>query len=226
MMENSCTVCTYKSNAAKTLGEQDQELLSCNHLLVHFKKGDPVIRQGHYSSNIMYLRKGLAKIHIQGPYREQIIKIVKAPRYLGLPTTFGDKINQYSVTVIEDAEVCFIDMQVFMKLLANNHEFSHDIILNLCRYELDSFRRCAQRTQKQTRGNIADVLLDFADYFYNSDTFHLPITRDEFGTLIDTSRENVSRALTEFANDKIIRIKGREIEILNKKSLKQISEKG
>src|ERR1035437_8834567 len=131
-MENICAACTYKSNAAKTLNDADQELLSCNHLLVNFKRGEPVIRQGHYSSNIMYLRKGLAKIHIQGPYREQIIKIVKAPRYLGLPTTFGDKINQYSVTVIEDAEVCFIDINIFMKLLANNPEFSYDIILNLC----------------------------------------------------------------------------------------------
>jgi len=225
-MENICAACTYKSNAAKTLNNADQELLSCNHLLVNFKRGEPVIRQGHYSSNIMYLRKGLAKIHIQGPYREQIIKIVKAPRYLGLPTTFGDKINQYSVTVIEDAEVCFIDINIFMKLLANNAEFSYDIILNLCRYELDSFRKCAQRTQKQTRGNIADVLLDFAELFYESDTFSLPITRDEFGSLVDTSRETVSRILTEFTNDQIIRMEGREIKILNTKLLKQISEKG
>ena len=225
-MENSCTVCTFKSNAAKSLGDEDQEILSCNHLLVNFKKGDPVIRQGHYSSNIMYLRKGLAKVHIQGPYREQIIKIVKAPRYLGLPTTFGDKINQYSVTVIEDAEVCFIDINIFMKLLSGNKEFSNDIILNLCRYELDSFRKCVLRTQKQTRGNIADVLLDFADYFYDTDTFTLPITRDEIGCLVDTGRESVSRVLTEFTNDNIIRMKGRKVEILNKKSLKQISEKG
>ncbi len=225
-MEHSCVACIYKSKAAKSLNDEDQDLLSCNHLLVNFKKGDPVIRQGHYSSNIMYLRKGLAKIHIQGPYREQIIKIVKAPRYLGLPTTFGDKINQYSVTVIEDSEVCFIDMGIFQKLLASNKEFSNEIILNLCWYELDSFRKCALRTQKQTRGNIADVLLDFAEYFYQSDTFRIPISRDEFGTLIDTSRESVSRVLTEFVNDKIIRMNGKEIEILNKKSLKQISEKG
>ena len=225
-MENICAACSFKSNAAKALDEEDQELLSCNHLLVTFKKGDPVIRQGHYSSNIMYLRKGLAKIHIQGPYHEQIIKIVKAPRYLGLPTTFGDKINQYSVTVIEDAEVCFIDIGIFMKLLANNVKFSNDIILNLCLYELDSFRKCAQRTQKQTRGNIADVLLDFADYFYGSDAFTLPITRDEIGYLVDTGRESVSRILTEFTNDNIIRMKGKKVEILNKKSLKQISEKG
>jgi len=65
-----------------------------------------LIKQGTFSTNVAYLRKGLAKVHIAGPYYEQIIRIVKAPCYLGLPVTFGDKINQYSVTAIEDAEVC------------------------------------------------------------------------------------------------------------------------
>lgn len=226
MIENICAACAFKSNAAKTLANKEEEMLSCNHLMTSFKKGDPVIRQGHYSSNVAYLRKGLAKIHMNGPYYEQVIKIVKAPRYLGLPTTFGDKINQYSVTVIEDAEVCFIDIKTFRALLKNNSEFTDDIILNLCRYELDSFRKCAQRTQKQSRGNIADVLLEFADYFYESDVFDLPLSRDEIGNLVDTSRESVSRILTEFANDKIIEIKGKKITILNKKSLKLISENG
>ncbi len=225
-MENICAVCSFKSNAARTLEDNEQELLSCNHLMVPFRKGDPVIRQGQYSSNIVYLRKGLAKIHIKGPYYEQIIKIVKAPRYLGLPTTMGDKINQYSVTVIEDAEVCFIDISTFKQLILTNQKFTHEIITKLCRYELDSFRKCASRTQKQTRGNIADVILDFADYFYDSNSFTLPLTRDEIGNLVDTSRESVSRILTEFSHDGIISISGRKIEILNKQSLKLISENG
>lgn len=225
-MEHSCEFCIFRSKAMKNLTETEQELLSSNHLTLRFKKGESIIRQGHYSSNIVYLRQGLAKIHILGPYREQIIKIVKAPRFLGLPTTYSDKINQYSVTVIEDSEVCYIDIGVFQSLLDSNKDFSKEIILNLCLYELDSFRKCAQRTQKQARGNIADVLLDFADNFYNSDTFNLPITRDEIGNLVDSSRESISRILSEFANDGIIRLGTKEVEILNKKSLRLISENG
>ncbi|HKJ40637.1 MAG TPA: Crp/Fnr family transcriptional regulator [Sunxiuqinia sp.] len=224
--ENICVDCVFKSNATKTLADQEQAMLSCNHLTINFKKDDPVIQQGHYSSNIVYLRSGLAKIHIHGPYYEQIIKIVKAPRYLGLPTTFGNKVNQYSVTVVENSEVCFIDMSTFKSLLENNKKFANDIILDLCQYEMDSYRKCAQRTQKQSRGNLADVILDFADTFYESDEFNLPLSRDEIGNLIDTSRESVSRILTEFANDQIIEVKGRKIKILNKKSLKLISENG
>jgi len=194
--------------------------------MVRFRKSDSIIRQGMFSTNVVYLRKGLAKVHITGPYHEQILRIVKAPSYLGLPTTIGDKINQYSVTALNDAEVCFIDISTFRYLLNENETFSYEIILELCRNELESMRRCSNRTQKQTRGNIADVLLEFADQIYHSDTFTLPVSQAEIGNLVDTSRESVSRVFSEFQKDGILTMKGKRIEITNKKSLCLISQNG
>ena len=167
-MNTECKLCEIKSKAASKLSEEEIEKLSFNCALVKFHKGDSLIKQGTFSTNVAYLRKGLAKIHIAGPYHEQIVRIVKAPGYLGLPTTFGDKINQYSVTVIEASEVCFIDIDTFRYLLKANHDFSYEILLEVCRNELEVFRRCANRTQKQIRGKIADVLLEFSDQIYNS----------------------------------------------------------
>jgi CRP/FNR family transcriptional regulator len=194
--------------------------------MVNFRKGDSIIKQGTFSTNIVYLRSGLVKVHISGPYHEQIVRLIKATRYLGLPTTIGDKINQYSVTAISDVEVCFIDMNAFLFLLKDTEDFSYQIILDLCKDELESIRRCATRTQKQTRGNIADVILEFADHIYESDSFTLPVSQADIGNLVDTSRESVSRILTEFHKDEIINMKGKKIEILNKKSLQLISQNG
>jgi CRP-like cAMP-binding protein len=194
--------------------------------MVNFRKGDLIITQGTFSTNIVYLRKGLAKIHIAGPYHEQIVRIVKASRYLGLPTTIGDKINQYSVTAISDVEVCFIDISAFRMLLRETEHFSYEIILDLCKDELESIRRCASRTQKQTRGNIADMILEFADNLCESNSFILPVSQADIGNLVDTSRESVSRILSEFHRDGIINMKGKQIEIINKKSLQLISQNG
>jgi CRP/FNR family transcriptional regulator len=194
--------------------------------MVRFRKGDSIIKQGMFSTNVVYLRNGLAKMHITGPYHEQLVRIIKAPCYLGLPTTIGDKINQYSVTAIESAEVCFIDINAFRLLLRETEYFSYEIILELCRNELESLRRCANRTQKQTRGNIADIILELADHIFDSDTFTLPLSQAELGNYVDTSRESVSRILTEFHKDGILSINGKKIEIINKKSLLLISQNG
>jgi CRP-like cAMP-binding protein len=225
-MKSECKTCILKSKAASKLSDDEIEKLSYNCALVRFQKGDCLIKQGTFSTNVAYLRSGLAKIHIAGPYHEQIVRIIKAPTYLGLPTTFGDKINQYSVTVIEDAEVCFIDINAFRDLLRSNHDFSYEIMLELCRNELEVFNRCANRTQKQIRGKIADVLLEFSEKIYNADVYTMPLTQEDIGNLVDASRESVSRVLNEFEKDGMIRLGGKKVEILNKKSLRMISANG
>lgn len=225
-MKNECIDCPFKSNAATTLDECSISEMSSNHVSVSMLKGESIIKQGTYSTNVVFLRRGFAKVHLTGPSSEQITRIAKAPTYLGLPTTFGVKINQYSVTAVSDVEVCFIDINVFLNLLKENPGFSYEIILELCKNELESFHKCVNRTQKQTRGNIADMLLEFSDNIYQADSFSLPLNQSEMGNMCDTSRESISRILTEFDKDGIISVKGRMVEILNKKSLRLISQNG
>ena len=225
-MQNDCKSCPFNAKAFHMLSENSFDQLSDNHLELGFGKGDSIIKQGMYSTNVVFLRKGLVKIHLKGPYHDQIVRLVKAPTYLGLPTTIGDKINQYSVTAVTDVEVCFIDVHIFQKILDENTKFSNEIILELCHNELESFRRCANRTQKQTRGNLADVLLDMSDNIFNSDTFTLPISQSDMGNLVDASRESINRLLSEFVSDDIMKMDGKNVTILNKKLLQSISENG
>ncbi len=225
-MQSNCKTCIFNSKAATTLFDASFDQLSENHLVLGFKKGDTIIKHGMYSTNVVFLRTGMAKIHLHGPYHEQIVRLVKAPTYLGLPTTFGDKINQYSVTAVSEVEVCFIDVKVFQTILNENRDFSNEIILELCKNELESFRRCANRTQKQIRGNMADVLIEFSEVIFQSEIFNLPISQSELANLVDTSRESVSRVLAEFDKDGIIKMNGKQIQILNKKSLVMISQNG
>ena len=73
---------------------------------------------------------------------------------------------------------------------------------------------------------MADVLLEFSEKIFQSDRFMFPISQSELANLVDTSRESVSRVLSEFDKDGIIKLNGKEIEILNKKSLNLISQNG
>ena len=202
------------------------DVLSFNCALTTFRKGEILIKQGMLSTNVVYLRRGLVKLHITGPYGEQIVRIVKAPGYLGLPTTFGDKINQYSVTAIGVVEVCFVDISTFRDLLYTNPDFSYEIIIDICRNELEIYNRCVNRSQKQLRGKLADVILEMAGPIFNSESFTMPLSQEELGNLIDSSRESVSRVLAEFEKDGIINISGKRIEIKNRQSLLMLSAKG
>ncbi len=225
-MKNECVDCDCVLRSSVNMKDCQIEMLGGHHAVVKFRKNDSIIKQGMFSTNVIYLRNGMAKIHIAGPSREQIVRLVKAPTYLGLPTTFGDKINQYSVTAVLDSEVCFIDLEVFKTLLGENKEFSSYILMELCKSELEAYRRCASRTQKQMRGNLADVLLEFSEKLFEADQFTLPLSQSDIGNWVDAGRESINRALSEFIQDGIIQMQGRQVVITDKKMLKMISQNG
>lgn len=221
-----CEECTIKSSAARTLSKKDLGTLGNNCTQVQFKKGEIIFKQGALSSNIIYLKTGLVKIHISGPSKNQIIKIAKAPSYLGIPTTLKEKINHYSATALGPVSACFIDLETLKHFVYINGKFAYEIIVELCRNELNSFRKSINRSQKNINGRVADALLFFSCEIFNKDTFDLPLSRLELGDYVDTSRETISRTLKQFCNDGILQIRGKNISILNRQSLETISRYG
>ena len=222
---DTCNNCAIKSKAVKTLNEFELKQLSDSCAQVDFKKGDIIFKQGALSSNIIYVKTGLIKFHLNGPINDQIIRIDKAPIFLGLPISFNGKINYYSATAIEPTRVCFIDINIFKNFVFQNGDFAYQIIVDLCKNEYASIHKCVNRTQKNINGRIADALLHFNE-IYDKKEFTLPLSRQELGNYTDTSRENVSRILTELHNDQIIKVINKKIKILNEKLLLLISKNG
>jgi len=214
------------SSAVKSLNSKELEELGNNCVEIEFNKGDIIFKQGALSSNIVYLKSGLAKIHIKGPYKEQIISITKATSYLGIPSTFNDKIDEYSATALEKTKVCFIDARVFKDFINRKGGFAYEIIIEMCKNKINAYKKCVNRAQKQVHGRIADSLLYFYKEIYNNKKFTLPLTRHEFAGLVDTSRESVCRILSQFNTDGIIKLNGNKITIVNEELLEKISKSG
>ena len=221
-----CKFCNLKSNAAQKLNDNELVVLENNCAEATFDAGDIIIKQDALSTNVAYVKSGLVKIHIKGPIKEKIMKIVKAPAYLCLPSTFGDKVNHFSTTALERTTVCFIDVTTFKNFIYENGDFAYQILLDLSKGELQNFHNCINNAQKQNMGRVADAILFFAKEIYNSKMFTLPISRQDLADLTGITRESASRILTDFHNEKILDIDARKITILNEGLLRQISEKG
>lgn len=226
MEREDCRICKLKSSAARQLNDCELDLLGNNCAQVTFDKGDIIIKQESFSTNVIYVKTGLVKLHIRGPIKEMIMRIVKAPAYLCLPSTFGAKVNHFSATALEKTTICFIDLHTFKQFIYANGDFAYQILLDLSKAQLESFHNCVNNAQKHSLGKIADVLLFFSNEIYNNPTFVLPITRQDLGDMAGTTRESASRILTDLHNEKIIGLEGKKVTILNQELLKQFSEKG
>jgi CRP-like cAMP-binding protein len=226
MANPECRLCGFKSPAAELLSQSELETLEFNCAQIKFKKGDNIFREGTLATNITYLKSGLVKIHMKGPARDKILRIMKTHSYLGLPTTFGEKVNHYSATALTESQICFISLDTFRDFIFRNGGFAYEIILELCQNELKDYQRYTNMSQKQLPGRLADILLCMSHELFNSNKFELPINYNELSDFISTSRESVSRLLSEFGKEGIISINKKELTILKEDILEKISLKG
>jgi len=226
MIKDKCSTCEIKSAAVSSLDGIQLDILEKNCAEALFKKGETIIKQNSLSSNIIYLKEGLVKTSIEWKRKHQILNIIKAPAFLGIPTTLGDKINQYSATALLQTRACFIDIGTFKMLIARNGKFSYEIIIHLCQNELQQQKRCVYRSQKHVNGLIADTLLFFSDEIFDNHSFTIPINRSEIGDLIGTTQETVSRVLNTFNEEGLIEMSGKAMTIKNHEMLTKISLNG
>ena len=110
--------------------------------------------------------------------------------------------------------------------IRENGTFALDVLSKISHVSDEIIGRRVNICSKQLRGRIAYLLIYFSKEIYYNTKFELPLTRKEFGELIDMSTENVIRILSEFRKDGLIKIDGSKIEILNFESLNKISRFG
>jgi CRP-like cAMP-binding protein len=223
----SCQDCHEKSCAAAVLNHDEISRINDNRSEIQFRKGDIIVHEGTMISNIIYLKSGLVKEFIKSrDGREQILQIVKKYSYLGLPSLFGDRINHYSYAALEDVKVCYIDLDVFTKLVKENGEFAYEILVSVSRDSLNNFHRFMSQAEKKTYGRVADALLYFSKIIFESCEYEIPFTRQEFADLIGLSRESTTRVLMRFKDEGILDLDGRQIHIRKPEILQQISKTG
>ncbi len=223
----SCGLCKDKSCAVAVLSPIELELLTGNCSEVELKKGDILFKAGSLTSHIVYLKSGLVKESLVGiNNKEQIVQLIKAHSYLGLSSMLGYKTSYCSYMALENIKVCYIDTNVFKQIAQSNGKFASEILISVCRENLNNYNRCVNKSFKQMYGRLADALLYFSNIIYDNRTFDLPITQNDLAALISTTRESVTRTFTKFRNEGIIELNGKIITILNMDLLEKISKTG
>ena len=86
--------------------------------------------------------------------------------------------------------------------------------------------KCLNLGLKQLNGKLANTLLYLNREEFKSVDVFSHITRKDLAELSGMAIESVARILSEFSNEKIIELKGKNIKIKNLELLKSISKNG
>ncbi len=222
-----CTINPRECKCFEKLTKSELALLEENSVRVKYKKGELICKQGVMVSTLMYIEKGLAKVFLDDGINSLVLKILPENNLLGLAAVTDEfNTHQYSAKAYIDTEVLQIDVRYFRQLLKQNSDFAKEIIDVLSSNAVQIYGRFFCITHKQSYGRLADIILCLADRIFKKCGFELPLSRQDLAELTGMSSETVIRTLKKFESEGLILMEGKNIEVIDYKRLKQISQKG
>ncbi|MFC2106950.1 Crp/Fnr family transcriptional regulator [Bacteroidota bacterium] len=221
-----CEACDKMSGCFKMLNIQQLSDADDQRLEVKYKAGETICKQGSFASHILFLRRGLARVFMEGRDKNMILSIIPEGNYIGLTSLFGDSIFHYSAIAYEDCEVCLLDINLFKEFILQNADFSAAVIRDINFSTIRAFERLLSVSQKNIPGRFADLILYLSEDIFKSDEFIIPFSRKELAELASMSIESLSRILKDFNSDGMVEIRGKNIQIKNVDKLKMVSING
>ena len=185
-----------------------------------------IFREGEKARGVYVLCSGKAKLSTNSRDGKTIIlKIAEEGEVLGLSATVSAIPYEITAETIEPARLNFISSRNFMsflnehgeaclrvaKLLSNNYQSAYEEIRSLGLSNSVSQRLAKLLLERAERENSRSSS--------NQAKFHLPFSHEEISQMIGTSRETVTRVLTDFKNKHLIQITGATVLISDRKAL-------
>lgn len=221
-----CSKCEFKCDVYRSISDKHFDFNLLKPVYVQYKKHEYICKQGSLVTHAIYLLRGSAKLYIEGLNNRNISLYILTPQsYIGLLSFFETPLYSYSVKVLEDTQVCMIDLNFVKDLYIKNHEFLLNLNKAFGKSVSSIMGKIITLNQKNIRGRLADTLL-YLSSLYNSDNFEMLLTRKDLGELSAISEENAVRLLAEFKRENIICVTGKQISIIDKNLLKKISDLG
>ncbi|RUT79951.1 Crp/Fnr family transcriptional regulator [Ancylomarina longa] len=224
---NTCTIFNKNLTLFDELSLEQQKLIEANKVTVTYKKGETICKQGAFASHIMHIKKGLAKVYLEGDASNLILKIAPSNSLIGMPAIYeGNNTFIYSVTTYTESTVDLIDMKVFKDLLQENAKFAFRTLNIMNENIIQIYGRFFCLSNKQLHGRIADILMCLKDRVYKKNKFEFSFSRSELAELTNMSTESVIRVMKNFKDDGLIHQENKTLQILNPDMLNKISSLG
>lgn len=206
--------------------EQSEKVLKSSFLVKH-KKGEQIFRQEQPISHIMLICSGLVKLYKEVDSDKIIIlKIIGPGSYIGIISAFYGSRYQHSATALEDTETLYANLNDLKEIIGSNGKYGLHFIKQLSIEGILLIDKMINLSHKQIPGRIAEILLFFSRDVYHSNDFILPLSRQELADLVSSTKESISRTLTEFKNDRLIDIIDRQVSLKSIELLEILSRMG
>lgn len=190
-------------------------------------RGAPLFRIGDAFQSLYAIRLGHFKTYqVNREGVEQITGFQMAGELLGMDAISADR-HHCTGVALEDSEVCEIPFGSLQQLLADMptllRHFHRMMSQEITREQSVMLLLGNMQATQRFAAFLVNLSSRYEARGYSPHTFQLRMSREEIGNYLGLTIESISRLLSKFKKEGLLRVSNREIELLEPIRLKAIT---
>ena len=228
-IRNSCTDCTIRAERLFcNMSQASVAALDSIKFTGVYPKGSLLFVEGEQPRGVFILCSGRAKLTTSSTEgKVLIVKIAEPGEVLGASATILGRPYEVSAETLEPAQLNFIKREDFLRYLTVHAEACMHTAQQLSEKYHSAQREIRSLGLSQTTGEkLAKLILDWCDGDGEATPkgirLKVLLTHEEIAQMIGTTRETVTRLLSDFKKKKIIDVKGSTVFVMQRDNLEQM----
>ncbi len=202
-------------------------LESIKHKII-YPRGAVLCVEGDRARTVFIICQGRVKLSTGSREGHTLItRVAEAGEVVGISAAVSGRPYEVTAETIEPSEVSAIAADDFLKFLAADCAASLRAAVHLSNnYHVACEQLRLLGLSYSARAKLARLILEWCESFGHQTErgtrLNLTYTHEEISHLIGVSRETVTRALSEFKQEKIIQVRGATLWVLNRRALETL----
>jgi CRP/FNR family transcriptional regulator len=189
-----------------------------------YPKGTTLFSEGDEARGFYIPITGKVKIYKLSPDgKERILRIAHPGRTFAEAAIFDVGLYPANASTLEKSVLLFFPKQEILELLHGNVQLAINMIGGISRILRELMDQMEAMTFRDVPARLARYLLDQADGDGRQVT--LPVSKTQLAANLGTVSETLSRTFRKMAEDKLLRVSSRTIELLDRQGLEEIAER-
>lgn len=213
-----------------SLTPDERILISEQMEVVRYEKNEIIHTDGEASQFIWVLVSGKVRIYKEGiGQRPQIIRLLKPFDLFGYRAVIANEPYNTNASAFEQCVVYRLNNHIFNQLICSNGTFCYMVMRTMAKDLAFSELQMVNLTQKHIRGRLAESLLHLRKHYgYMEDgcTLAMSLPREDLANMSNMTTSNAIRTLSQFAQEGLILLDRKQIQILDEVELERISRMG
>jgi CRP/FNR family transcriptional regulator len=220
-------VCDITLPCFSSLTTEETELVRESRVQVVFRRGENITKQGAFASYVIFIVSGFSRQYIEcSNGRDYNLRIITPGEMAGLSAVFSRNTFSYSVVAITETTGFLIEKEAMAELVRKNSEFAFNIIRRYCEHNARLYTSLDHVLHQQTNGRMATVLLSLAPENFGGEDLFRHLSRRELADFAGISTEGAVKVLKSFEKDGLIKLSDKNILLINRPGLEEISRVG